>query len=125
MAGYKVKVIIPVNFIMVHLSMRGEIDLYQYEDCLAFALSNRWDLADLDFQISQEAVEHSFTFEPDYLIDYPRKPDAEGFSIAIDEAMVHYRMMKEGIFSLDSVSRNSWFAPPDDKKIDDIGREVD
>lgn len=113
MAGYKVKVIIPYDYIVVFLNMVGQADMEQYEECLAFALSDRWDLEDLEFEVSREAEGHSYSFTPEPLLDDPRCPNDMDFSLALSEAIGKYRFFKGG------AGLKGMFTPPMTNKLEE------
>lgn len=115
MAGYKVKVIIPYDYITVFLNMVGQADIEQYQECLAFALSDRWDLDDLEFEVSREAEGHSYTFTPEPMLDDPRCPNDMDFSLALREAIGKYRFFKGG------TGIRGMFTPPMTNKLEENG----
>jgi hypothetical protein len=92
--GYRIKVIIPRDYLLVYMNVVSEADIAQYEECIAFALSDRWQIDELEFEIQEEVDGHSFICEGGDLLT--AKPTEIEFSVALQEAIANYRYFKSG-----------------------------
>lgn len=88
---YAVVVTIPFDFLLNTLKVMSDDDTLFYEDFLANALADRWNLSDLDFKVVDDQDNHSYTFTPKTLHGEKGEPNDAEFIEAISQAFDAYR----------------------------------
>ena len=81
---YAVVVTIPFDFLLNRLKVMSDDDTLLYQDFLANALADKWNLSDLDFKVVDDQDEHTYTFTPTEVHGEAGEPNVREFEQCIN-----------------------------------------
>jgi hypothetical protein len=90
----RIVVTIPRTYLLDQLNVATPHDVELYQESIAFALTDRWEVEDLQFQYSDIATAHFF----DCVASDPSTPvpSDNDFSVALQAAVERYKFAKTG-----------------------------
>jgi len=90
----RVVVTTPRSYLIDQLNVASPRDVELYEESVAFAFSDRWEISDLQFEYSDIATIHFFdcvSTDPQVAV-----PSYNDFSVALQDAVERYKFTKTG-----------------------------
>lgn len=90
----RITVTIPRSYLIDQLNVGSPQDVLLYEESIAFAFTDRWDVADLQFEYSDVATAHFFDCQT--TVPGEEKPSDNDFTVALQAAVERYKFSKTG-----------------------------